>query len=128
MIKGDIHKALGISIVQLNDHIEIDFSNCDAEDIVKFQEIPAKAMAGKKKDDFTYEDGMRLQSTYRNYFNKYFLDKDPKWSSDKETLAKFVVQNMERLQRAFTIGFGIKSEAEYDKDIAEAKENQIKKN
>lgn len=123
LIKGDIKKALGMSKVEVGG-IELNLGLANAKDIVNFQEIPVLALSGKKQDELTADDMLAFNKSYRQYFVDFIMDKEP--SANKEDVELFVIKNQAELQREFTIGFGLKSREQLEKDEQAARENQLK--
>ena len=123
IIKGDIRRALGFGSFKIGE-LEIDLSKTTAKDIIDFQELPIKALSGKKQEDLVAEDLLKLSADQLKWYVDYFFDKDPE--VDKSEVELLVVKNKRLFHRGFTIGFGIKTQEKYDADEKKAEDDMEK--
>ena len=126
IIKGDIKKALGFSdavIGEGEDAITIDLQKTTKQDIVNFMGLAAELIGEKDVNNLKGTDLKKIAEGQRKYFLDYLTDKDPSYAEgeEREALEVFILKNMESLQREFTIGFGLKTREQSEKDTAEAK-------
>lgn len=124
IIRGNIKSALGFGSITVGG-LEIDMSKAKAKDLVDFQEMPIKAVSGKKQEDLTSEDYLKINKCISDWFVKFFMDKEP--TLDFDDVELFVIKHKQELQKEFTIAFGFKTREQYELDEAKASENLKKK-
>lgn len=120
LIEGNIEKALGFGVLKIGD-LNINLHLTTAKDIIIFQELPIKYIKTKEP---SLEDSIKLQQGYRDYFVKYFLDKDP--SLDVNQVELLVTKNLNTLIQEFPIALGIRTREEfeqYKKELSDKEKN-----
>lgn len=120
LIEGNIEKALGFGKMEISG-LTISLHLTTAKDIIDYQSLPLKYLKSKEP---TMEESIKLQEAYRDYFNKYLMDKDP--TLDKDKIELFVAKNINQLIKEFPIATGMRTKAEMEeieKSISDKQKN-----
>lgn len=117
-IEGDIERAIGFKEIEVNG-VKIDISDTIAQDIIDFQMLPLKTLPTLNQDKLIPNDLVKFNDAtinwFVNYFNKHGVD------LEESKLRLFVVKNLSELRKKFTIGFGLRSREDYEKEERDAK-------